>query len=202
MRKEEKQRVKDALENLKVITRRKEKIKKELVDTRWIITIILISFTISFGLSFISEITVPNFNLIVGILVALVFILIGVLFDIIGVSVTAADEKVFHSMNSRKVKGADVAVKFKKNSDKVSSFCCDVIGDICGVISGSTAVTISLLINKATNINILFITLIVTATISAITIGGKAIGKSFAINKCDIILYEFSKFVSNFYKVK
>lgn len=202
MRKEEKQRVKDALENLKVITRRKERIKKELVDTRWIITIILISFTISFGLSFISEITVPNFNLIVGILVALVFILIGVLFDIIGVSVTAADEKVFHSMNSRKVKGADVAVKFKKNSDKVSSFCCDVIGDICGVISGSTAVTISLLINKATNINILFITLIVTATISAITIGGKAIGKSFAINKCDIILYEFSKFVSNFYKVK
>ena len=202
MRKEEKQRVKDALENLKVITRRKEKIKKELVDTRWIITIILISFTISFGLSFISEITVPNFNLIVGILVALVFIFIGILFDIIGVSVTAADEKVFHSMNSRKVKGADVAVKFKKNSDKVSSFCCDVIGDICGVISGSTAVTISLLINKATNINILFITLIVTATISAITIGGKAIGKSFAINKCDIILYEFSKFVSNFYKVK
>ncbi len=202
MRKEEKQRVKDALENLKVITRRKEKIKKELVDTRWIITIILISFTISFGLSFISEITVPNFNLIVGIIVALLFIFIGILFDIIGVSVTAADEKVFHSMNSRKVKGADVAVKFKKNSDKVSSFCCDVIGDICGVISGSTAVTISLLINKATNINLLFITLIVTATISAITIGGKAIGKSFAINKCDIILYEFSKFVSNFYKIK
>lgn len=202
MRKEEKQQIKDALENLKVQTRRKEKIKKELVDTRWIITIILISFTISFGLSFISEITVPNFNLIVGIIVALLFIFIGILFDIIGVSVTAADEKVFHSMNSRKVKGADVAVKFKKNSDKVSSFCCDVIGDICGVISGSTAVTISLLINKATNINLLFITLIVTAIISSITIGGKAIGKSFAINKCDIILYEFSKFVSNFYKVK
>ncbi len=202
MRKEEKQQIKNELENLKVQTRRKEKIKKELVDKRWIITIILISFTISFGLSFISGITVPNFNLLIGIIVALIFIFIGILFDIIGVSVTAADEKVFHSMNSRKVKGADIAVKFKKNSDKVSSFCCDVIGDICGVISGSTAVTISALINKSTNINLLFITLIVTAIISAITIGGKAIGKSFAINKCDIILYEFSKFVSNFYKIK
>lgn len=200
MKKIEKQKIKDELENLKVQTRRKEKIKKELVDVKWIITIILLSFTISFFLSFISEMTIPRFNLLIAILISLIFISIGIIFDIIGVSVTAADEKVFHSMNSRKVKGADVAVKFKKNSDKVSSFCCDVIGDICGVISGGAAVTISLLISKATNINLLFMTLIVTGVISSLTIGGKAIGKSYAINKCDIILYEFSKFVANFYR--
>lgn len=200
--KQEKQLIKNELENLKVQTRRKEKIKKELVDFNWIIKIILISFSISFVLSFVSEITVPNFNLVLGIFVSLLFITIGILFDIIGVSVTAADEKVFHSMNSRKVKGADIAVKFKKNSEKVSSFCCDVIGDICGVISGSTAVTIAILISNAFNINLLLTTLLVTAIISALTIGGKAIGKSFAINKCDIILYEFSKFISIFYKCK
>ena len=198
----EKQLIKAELENLKVQTRRKEKIKKELVDVNWIIKIILISFSISFVLSFVSEITVPNFNLVLGIFVSLLFITIGILFDIIGVSVTAADPKVFHSMNSRKVKGADIAVKFKKNSEKVSSFCCDVIGDICGVISGSTAVTIAILISDALNSNLLLTTLLVTAIISALTIGGKAIGKSFAINKCDIILYEFSKFISIFYKCK
>ena len=59
-------------------------------------------------------------------------------------------------MNSRKVKGANVAVKFKKNAEKVSSFCCDVIGDICGVISGGAAAAISVLISKSTNINLLF----------------------------------------------
>ena len=198
----EKQLIKAELENLKVQTRRKEKIKKELVDVNWIIKIILISFSISFVLSFVSEITVPNFNLVLGIFVSLLFITIGILFDIIGVSVTAADPKVFHSMNSRKVKGADIAVKFKKNSEKVSSFCCDVIGDICGVISGSTAVTIAILISDTLNSNLLLTTLLVTAIISALTIGGKAIGKSFAINKCDIILYEFSKFISIFYKCK
>lgn len=202
MKKEEKLKIKDELENLKVQTRRKEKIKKELVDFKWIVIISIISFTLSFCLSFVSEITVPNFSLIVGICVTLGFISIGILFDIIGVSVTAADEKVFHSMNSRKVKGADIAVKFIKSSDKVSSFCCDVIGDICGVISGSTAVAISLLISKSLNVNLLIVTLIVTGIISALTIGGKAIGKSFAINKCDIIIYEFSKFISNFYKCK
>ncbi len=190
------------LENLKIQTRRKEKIKKELVDKRWVIIIIILSFSISFLLSFVSEITVPNFNLIVGIIVTLLFILLGILFDIIGVSVTTADEKVFHSMNSRKVKGANIAVLFKKNCDKVSSFCCDVIGDICGVISGSTAVAIATLVSKSTSINLFLATLIITALVASLTIGGKAIGKSFAINKCDIILYEFSKFIYNFYKGK
>lgn len=190
------------LENLKVQTRRKEKIKKELVDKRWVLTIFLIAFAMSFSLSFVSEITVPNFNLGIGIVVTMLFIILGILFDIIGVSVTTADPKVFHSMNSRKVRGANIAVIFKKNSDKVSSFCCDVVGDICGVISGSTAVTIATLISKATSINIFLMTLLTTAVVASLTIGGKAIGKSFAVNKCDIILYEFSKFVSYFYKRK
>jgi len=179
-----------------------EKIKKELVDKKWVLTIFVIAFAISFSLSFVSEITVPNFNLGIGIVVTLLFIILGILFDIIGVSVTTADPKVFHSMNSRKVRGANIAVIFKKNSDKVSSFCCDVVGDICGVISGSTAVTIATLLSKATSINIFLMTLITTAVVASLTIGGKAIGKSFAVNKCDIILYEFSKFVSYFYKKK
>lgn len=186
------------LYNLLVQTRRKEKVKKAFVDKKWIFTIVLISFSISFALSFISETTIPNLSLLLGIIVTLFFVLVGVLFDIIGVSVTTADQKVFNSMNSRKVKGANIAIKFIKNSEKVSSFCCDVIGDICGVISGSCAVTISLLLYEAIGGSQLIITLIVTAVISSLTIGGKAIGKSFAINKCNIILYEFSKFVSLF----
>ncbi len=186
------------LYNLIVQTRRKEKVKKEFVDKKWIVTIVLISFSISFALSFVSETTIPNLSLLLGIIVTLFFVFVGVLFDIIGVSVTTADQKVFHSMNSRKVSGADIAIKFIKNSEKVSSFCCDVIGDICGVISGSCAITISLLLYQSIGGNQLIITLLVTAVISSLTIGGKAIGKSFAINKCNIILYEFSKFISLF----
>lgn len=197
-----KKKISTELDNLKVQTKRKEKEKKELIDKKWILTIATVAFIISFVLSFISEMTVPNLSLLLGVIVTLLFVFIGVLFDIIGVSVTTASQKVFNSMNSRKVRGADIAVKFIKNSDKVSSFCCDVIGDICGVISGSTAVTISLLLSNSLNANKLLVTLIVTAIISSLTIGGKAIGKSFAINKCDIIVYEFSKFISIFYKAK
>lgn len=193
---------KEALENLKVQTRKKEKVKKEVVDFKWVGIIVLISFSLSISLSFISEMTVPNLNLFLGIMIALLFIAIGILFDIIGVSITAASAKVFHSMNSRKVRGADIAVKLIKNSEKVSSFCCDVVGDICGVISGATAVTISALLSTKFHFPILLTTLIVTGIISSLTIGGKAIGKSFAINKCDIIIYEFSKAISIFYRCK
>lgn len=188
------------LNNLIEQTKKKEKVKKEQVDINWIIKILIMSFCISFGLSFVSEMTIPNLSLLFGIIVTLLFIGLGILFDIIGVSVTSSDEAVFHSMNSRKVKGASIAVKFKKNADKVSSFCNDVIGDICGIVSGAAGTTISAIIITTYDFNPLIVTLTVSATIAALTIGGKAVGKSFAINKSDIILYEFAKFVANFYK--
>ena len=188
------------LKNLLEQTKRKEKIKKEQVNWKWIITIVCITFIISFLLSIFANNIIPNLSLVFGILITLLFIIIGIIFDIIGVAVTTADEAVFHSMNSRKVKGANVAVKFKKNAEKVSSFCCDVIGDICGVISGAAGTAIPTILVLDFNTNLVMTGLLVTATISSLTIGGKAIGKSFAINKSDIILYEFSKFVNNFYK--
>lgn len=188
------------LNNLIEVTKKKEKIKKEYVNWKWIRTIVIMSFTISFALSFVAQSTIPNLNLFFGVIVTLLFIFIGILFDIVGVSVTGADEAVFHSMNSRKVKGASVAVMFKKNADKVSSFCCDVIGDICGIISGAAGTTIALQLANVTGIDVLWTSLLVSAVIASLTIGGKAIGKSFAINKSDIILYSFAKIVSNFYK--
>jgi len=186
--------------NLLEEEKKKEKIKKEKVDIKWIIIIVVVAFVLSFCLSFVSQSTIPKVSLIVGIIITLLFILIGVLFDIVGVAVTAADEAVFHSMNSRKVKGANVAVKFKKNADKVSSFCCDVIGDVCGVISGTAAAAITVLLVAKFKFNPVLVGLIVTAIVSSLTIGGKAIGKSFAINKSEIILYTFAKFINNFYK--
>lgn len=188
------------LKNLKVQNRKKEQKHKEKADKSWIVKIILISFIVSLLFATISETIIPNVNLILGIIILIVFIIIGVLFDMVGVAVTAADEVPFNSMASRKVRCANIAIKFKKNAAKVSSFCNDVIGDICGVISGSVGVIISTSLSKITGINLLSVTLFVTALIASITIGLKAICKSYAINKANIILYEFSKIVFIFYK--
>lgn len=190
----------EEFENLLVQNRRKEKIKKEHVEVKWIIEIVIMAFSISFALSFVSQATIPKLSILMGVLVTLFFIAIGILFDIVGVAVNSADEKVFHSMNSRKVRGSKVAVKFKKNADKVSSFCNDVIGDICGIVSGAAGTTIAVGLAEMLNVDLLFVNLTVAAIIAALTIGGKAVGKSFAMNKSDIILYEFAKIVSIFYK--
>lgn len=178
--------------------------RKELKrqNYNWIVQITSLAFLISFCFSFLSETFIPKAGLILGIIILIIVILIGIMFDMIGVAVTSADEKPFHSMSARKVKGANVAVMFKKNADKVSSFCNDVIGDICGIISGSAGVIISTTLSQTLNVNIFAVTLIVTAIIAAFTIGGKALGKSVAINKSNYILYEFAKIISNFYKIK
>ncbi len=186
--------------NLKVQTRRKELKHKEKVDKVWVIKIILISFIVALVFAFVSETIIPNVNLIFGIVLLILVITLGVIFDMIGVAVTAADIVPFNSMASRKVKGAKIAIKLKQNADKVSSFCNDVFGDICGVISGSIGVIISSSLSKVISINSLYISLLVTAVIASITIGAKALCKSFAINKSNIILYKFSKFINIFYK--
>ncbi len=191
---------KKELINLKVQNKRKEAKHKEHADKFWIVKIILIAFIVALTFAVISETIIPKVNIILGIIILIVFIILGVLFDMVGVAVTASDPTPFYSMASRKVKCANIAVKLKKNADKVSSFCNDVIGDICGVISGSVGVIISSSLSKSLHTDALATSLLVTSIIAAITIGTKAMSKSYAINKANIILYKFSKYIYFFYK--
>lgn len=188
------------LKNLIEQTKKKEKINKNKTEWNWIFKAVVISFTLSIAMSYVSTTTIPNINIIAGTVVTLLFIGLGILFDIIGVAVTSADEKVFNSMSARKIKGASLAVKMKKSAPKVSSLCCDIVGDTCGIISGTATATIATNLSKITNINILLVTLLSSAIAASLTIGGKAIGKSFAMNKSNIILYEFAKIISIFAK--
>lgn len=105
-------------------------------------------------------------------------------------------------MGARKVKGAKTAVLFKKNANKVSSFCNDVIGDICGIISGSAGVTVALSIANTFKIPVLPVTLCITALIASLTIGGKAAGKGIAMSRSNDILFMVSKMVAFFKKEK
>lgn len=166
----------------------------------WILKVTIMAFIISFIFSFISESAMPKVSLPFGILLVILFILLGIIFDVIGVAVTSADEEPLHSMSSKKIKGAKKAVTFKKNAEKVSSFCNDVIGDICGIISGSAGVTISFAISQKFNIPEFLTGLLITALIAALTIGGKALGKGIALKNNSKIVYQVAKIMSIFEK--
>ena len=129
--------------------------------------IIIFAFIISFIFSLGTEIIMPKVNLIISIIILILFIIIGIIFDMIGVAVTTCDIKPFHSMNSKKISYASTAINLIQNGAQVSSFCNDVIGDICGIISGSTGVVISTNLASSLNTNLLITSLITTSIIAA-----------------------------------
>lgn len=165
---------------------------KSKQNIKWILLITSLTFVISMIFSYLSETILKKSNIVIELLVLLTVILIGIIFDMIGVAVTTCAEYPFHAMASRKIKGAKTAIKLIKNKDKVSSFCNDVIGDICGIVSGTAGVIIATSIAKDS----IICSLLVTATISSLTIGGKALGKKVAVNKSESITKILSKILS------
>ena len=173
---------------------------KRYVDIKWVSIITICAFLISLFFSIITETIMSNIGAFLGVFIVLLIIIIGVLFDMIGVAITACDTKSFNAMAAKKIKGSKTALWLIKNAEKVSAFCNDVIGDVCGVISGSVGILISQLIASKLLVNSALVTLLVTAIIAALTIGGKAIGKSFAMNKSEKIVFRFAKFINLFRK--
>lgn len=155
---------------------------------RWALTVFLMAVVLSAVLSLASESMLEGAGVTAALLMLALFIGLGILFDIIGVAVTAADPKPFHAMASHKEKGAKQSLMLLRNAGRVSSVCNDVVGDICGIISGSTGAVIVVQIQTAFGMPGMVISLAVTALTSGLTIGGKALGKSFAIAKSTAVL--------------
>lgn len=167
------------------------------MSVKWIITIIIWTFCISASMQMVQAGLMTKVNLIVAFVILFCFILIGILFDVVGVSVTAASEVPFHSLSSRKVRGAREAVRLIRNADKVGNFCNDVIGDICGIISGSaTSAIVVMLHAMMPGSNEFIVTIVLAGMTAALTVGGKAAGKSFAISNCNTIVFTVGKLVS------
>lgn len=178
----------------------KQKKKKgfsSLVNWKWTITVFLSSLAISIIMSILSSEIVDYLNVVFSLVVLFLFIGVGVIFDLIGLAVATADAAPFHSMAARKVKSGRIAVKLIKNADQVSSFCNDVIGDICGVVSGSTAAAIAIKIATAEG-SLIFLNLLICGMVSALTVGLKAIGKAAGFGYSRQIVHIVSKIASIF----
>lgn len=171
--------------------------KKERNKTiRWVVTIFLVTIVISGTISFVSDEVMSVSGIFTAFLILLAIILIGIIFDIIGMAVATADEKPFHSMAARKVPGAQHAIKLLRNAERVSSICNDVVGDICGVVSGSASATIAAQILNSVEFGWpQLISLLMSALCAGLTVGGKAIGKTFAVNSATTIVHTVGKII-------
>ena len=177
---------------------RSDKKKKSAINKGWVLKVSLLTFCISLFLGILSS-DIDKLNIYLAFLVLFLFISIGVIFDFIGISVATADEKAFHSMASRRIAAGKKAVSLIKNAEKVSSFCNDVIGDICGVISGATgaAIAVRLFMNSGTTAHFIG-NLFLTAVISTLTIGSKAIFKGIGMRYSNNVVYVVAKILCFF----
>ena len=169
--------------------------KRERKKTiRWVVTIFLVTILSTGAISLASDLLMSGSSMPVAFLILFIIICIGILFDIIGMAVASADEKPFHSMAARKVPGAQEAIRLLRNAERVSSICNDVVGDICGVVSGSASATIAASI--LANFEFTWprvVTLLMSAFAAGLTVGGKAIGKGFAVSSSTEIVHGVGK---------
>ncbi|MDD2627920.1 MAG: hypothetical protein PHR25_00975 [Clostridia bacterium] len=158
-------------------------------NKKWIVRVFLTTFILSIFFNGITNVLLDKLNIYIAFLVLLVMIIINIVFDIIGMAVATCEEAPFHAKAAKKHKGAREAIKLIRSKEKVTNFCNDIVGDVVGIVSGSLSALVSVNLSSVLEINIFIVSLLIGAIVASLTVGGKAIGKLIAIEKCNEILY-------------
>lgn len=180
---------------------KKNKKENKSKKNYWVLKVSIITFIVAILFSFASDLALDNSGIIIATVVLILLIIISVVFDGIGVAITACDLAPLTSMASRKIKGSKIAIKLKKNAEIVSNICADVIGDICGIVSGAAAIVIvSKIIAQFPGTKELIVTIILTSIVASLTVGGKAFMKKIAINKSKEFIMLVARIINIFIK--
>ncbi|MFC0561609.1 hypothetical protein [Halalkalibacter alkalisediminis] len=164
----------------------------------WSLGIAVITLVLAAIFSVISTFILSGVTWAIGMGIVFIIVFLGVFFDTIGVAATAADEKPFHAMASERLHGAKHAVLITRNADKFANFCNDVIGDISGIISGTASAYVVLQLSlqlgyNDTSYQQFAISILFTSVVAALTVGGKAVGKTLAIHYSTPIIYQVGR---------
>jgi len=163
---------------------------------KWLIKIVLISVAASMVFTLASTEILGRAGYILASLTLAAIVVLGIVFDVIGVAVTVAAEAPFHSMAAHHERGAAESLRLIKNADKVSSFCNDVVGDVTGIISGTTVAMIAARLMEGLNTENLIIPLLISGLVTGLMVGGKSVGKTVAINGSTRIVLRVGKLIN------
>ncbi|WP_314585274.1 hypothetical protein [Paenibacillus terrigena] len=165
---------------------------------KWSIFISIVTFLLACIFSVISTMVLSGVGFGVGVIIVLLLILIGIVFDMMGLAAAAASEKPFHAMAVERVRGSRQGIYIIRNADRFSNICNDVIGDMTGVISGAASALVVgnllLSMNQGNEMFRMVTSVVFAGLVSALTVGGKAVGKSFAIHYSTAIVLSIGKF--------
>lgn len=163
---------------------------------KWTVKIILITFSLSLFFSITSESILKNSNIFVAFIIIFALFFIGTVFDMIGVACAVCNLNNFIEYCKDKNYQKIGSILIKK-ADKISSLCCDIVGDICGILSGSAGAAIMLKLSIISNSLQIIISAFISSIIASIMVGLKSIGKDFALKNCNKVVYNCSKLIYN-----
>ncbi|MBQ2714332.1 MAG: DUF21 domain-containing protein [Clostridia bacterium] len=176
-----------------------EKKSKKQNQKIWGIKVTVLTFLLTVVFTFLSDIAVGNSTLVVAILIVLLLVVVNILFDAVAIAVTSCDVAPLSAMSARKVPGSKTALNLVKNANKVSSICADVIGDICGIVSGACGIVIvSKIMEATTTFSESLLTVLVSSVVAAMTVGGKAFCKKLAMTHSKELVMFTAKILSFF----
>ncbi len=164
-------------------------------------------FLVSFGsfvlatsfFSFSNIIAQKMQSLAISIIFIIIIILVGIVADILGVSVAAASEAPLHAKAAKKISGSTEGVYLIRNADRVANICADVVGDIAGTVSGALGIALALQIVVIwNNLNSYTVNMLLTGLIAAATVGGKAISKWIALTYSEEVVFFLGKIIYAF----
>ncbi len=157
---------------------------------KWAFKMFIIALCMSLFFGFVSQTLLTSMGVVVACVCISVFIFFNVLFDMLGIAVASADIEIFKKWNKENVKGASAGLMLCNNSEKMCSFCADVVGDICSTLCGAGgACVVASISSMLKNANlIILVSIAVSALIAGITIFFKAIMKEKALNHSDSII--------------
>jgi len=141
----------------------------------------MVGFAIAIAMSLTTETLTKQVNMILALIILAAIIFIGIIFDMIGTAVTAAKEPPFHAMCTKRIPGARQSIKLIRQADKVANFCNDIVGDIANTVGGAAGATIVIRLLSVYPQGEYIFGIVMTSLIAAVTIGGKAVGKSIAL---------------------
>lgn len=181
-----------------------KKFPKSKPGINWAVKATFISFFMTIAFSLFSELIVRSASVYISAFIVLLLVIISIIFDMIGTAMASAEQAPFVAMSSRKVRGAKEVLGLIKNTDKVCSICNDIVGDICGIVSGAATSAIIYNVVIAKNISSslmeMIFTIFFSAIVACLTIGGKAFGKTIALKRSKDILLLVGVFLSLFKK--
>ncbi len=154
-------------------------------STKWAFKVFVLSISLSIIFSLFSQSLLPSLSPFFSIFVIVFFVFVSVIFDMIAVAFTSINKEQLDKYKNEN--GYVMAVKLCERADKVASFGGDVVGDICGILSGAGGVSLVVNMNiQDANLNLL-VTCLVSSLIAGITIFCKAIMKTYALQNCEQI---------------